>query len=146
MSTLTVRRLAALVVCLAVALVFWDSLLLWPLTILVGMVHESGHALAALLVGGSVDSVSIAGNESGQCLSRLPQGVLGLVVVYSAGYVGCALTGGALILTTYRYGVRRWMLGAASAWLVLMGLVYGRGLFTVLFCLGTAAALAAAAR
>lgn len=146
MSTLNVRRLAALVACLAVGLVFWESPLLWPLKILVVMIHETGHALASLLVGGSVDSVSIAGNESGQCLSRLPEGVLGQVVVYSAGYVGSALTGGGLILATYRYGVRRWVLGAASAWLVLMGLIYGRDLFTLLFCLGTAAALAATAR
>ncbi|HVE86705.1 MAG TPA: M50 family metallopeptidase [Myxococcales bacterium] len=145
-SSLNVRRLAILVVCLAVGLLFWDSPLLWPLKILVVMIHESGHAVASLLVGGSVDRISISGNEAGQCLSRLPDSALGATIVYSAGYVGSALVGGVLLLSTYRYGVRRWMLGAASAWLVVMGLLYGRDLFTIAFCLGTAAVLAAAAR
>ena len=72
MSTLNLRRLAVLVVCLAVGLVFWDSPVLWPLKVLVVMIHETGHAVASLLVGGSVDSISVSGNEGGHCLSRLP--------------------------------------------------------------------------
>lgn len=146
MSTLNLRRLAILVVCLAVGLLFWDSPVLWPLKVLVVMIHESGHAVASLLVGGTVDRISVSGNEAGQCLSRLPDSGLGAIVVYSAGYVGSALVGGVLLLSTYRYRVRRWMLGAAAAWLVVMALLYGRDLFTVVFCLGTAGALAAAAR
>ena len=146
MSSLNLRRLAILVVCVAVGLVLWDSPLLWPLKVLVVMIHETGHAVASLLVGGSVDVISVSGNESGQCLSRLPDSALGAVVVYSAGYVGSALVGGVLLLSTYRYGIRRWMLGAAAAWLSVMALLYGRDLFTVAFCLGTAAALGAGAR
>lgn len=146
MSTLNLRRLAILVVCVAVGLVLWDSPLLWPLKVLVVMIHETGHAVASLLVGGSVDSISVSGNEAGQCLSRLPDSALGTMVVYSAGYVGSALVGGVLVLSTYRYGVRRWMLGAMAAWLAVMGLLYGRDLFTLAFCLGTAAALGAGAK
>jgi len=146
MSSLNVRRLAILVVCLAVGLVLWDSPVLWPLKVLVVMIHETGHAVASLLVGGTVDRISVSGNEAGQCLSRLPDSALGAMVVYSAGYVGSALVGGVLLLSTYRYRVRRWMLGAAAGWLVVMALLYGRDLFTVVFCLGTAGALAAAAR
>ena len=146
MSSLNVRRLAILVVCLAVGLLFWDSPLLWPLKVLVVMIHETGHAVASLLVGGSVDSISVSGNEGGQCLSRLPDSALGAIVVYSAGYVGSALVGGVLLLSTYRYRARRWMLGAAAGWLVVMALLYGRDVFTIAFCLGTAAVLALAAR
>jgi len=146
MSTLNLRRLAILVVCLAVGLLLWDSPVLWPLKVLVVMIHETGHAVASLLVGGTVDRISVSGNEAGQCLSRLPDSALGAIVVYSAGYVGSALVGGVLLLSTYRYRARRWMLGAAAAWLVVMALLYGRDPFTVFFCLGTAGALAAGAR
>ncbi|HEY8211790.1 MAG TPA: M50 family metallopeptidase [Myxococcaceae bacterium] len=146
MSSLNVRRLGILVVCLAVGLLLWDSPVLWPLKMLVVMIHESGHAVASLLVGGTVDSISVSGNEGGQCLSRLPPSAFGAIVVYSAGYVGSSLVGGVLLLSTYRYRVRRWMLGAAAAWLVVMAFLYGRDLFTVAFCLGTAGALGLAAR
>src|SRR5262249_26465064 len=137
MSSLNVRRLAILVVCLAVGLLFWGSPILWPLKIFVVMIHESGHAIASLLVGGSVDSISIAGNESGQCLSRLPDSAFGAILVYSAGYVGSALVGGVLLLSTYRYRARRWMLGGAAVWLVVMAVLYARDPFTIAFCLGT---------
>src|SRR3954468_19425342 len=146
MGTLNLKRLAILVVCLAVGLFLWDSPVLWPLKVLVVMIHESGHAVASLLVGGSVQHISVSGNEAGQCLSTLPDSALGAIVVYSAGYVGSALVGGVLLLATYRYRVRRWMLAAAAAWLVVMAFLYGRDLFTVAFCLGTAAALGLAAR
>jgi hypothetical protein len=146
MNTLNLRRLAVLVVCLAVGLLLWDSPVLWPLKVLVVMIHETGHAVASLLVGGSVDRISVSGNEGGQCLSRLPDSALGAIVVYSAGYVGSALVGGVLLLSTYRYRARRWMLGAAAVWLVVMALLYGRDAFTLAFCLGTAGALGLAAR
>src|SRR6476659_2592394 len=142
MTSLNVRRLGILVVCLAVGLLLWDSPVLWPLKILVVMIHETGHAVASLLVGGSVKSITISGNEAGQCLSQLPPSAFGAIVVYSAGYVGCALVGGVLLLSTYRYRVRRLMLGAAAVWLVVMAFLYGReDAFTFLFCLGTAGAL-----
>jgi len=146
MGTLNLKRLAILVVCLAVGLFLWDTPVLWPLKVLVVMIHESGHAVASLLVGGSVQHISVSGNEAGQCLSTLPDSALGAIVVYSAGYVGSALVGGVLLLATYRYRTGRWMLGAAAAWLVVMALLYGRDPFTVFFCLGTAGALAAGAR
>src|SRR5207237_3518151 len=98
MTTANLRRLGVLIASLAVGLFFWNSPALWPLKILVVMIHETGHAVASLLVGGSVDSVSISSNEAGRCLSRLPDTALGAIVVYSPGYVGSALVAGLLLL------------------------------------------------
>ncbi|MGA9521423.1 MAG: M50 family metallopeptidase [Myxococcaceae bacterium] len=145
-SPLDSRRLIALVAALAVGLIFWDSPALWPLKLLVVMMHESGHALGTLLVGGSVDHVVLNANESGACLSRVPNGLLAQVVVYSSGYVGSAVAGAALLLATFRFRLRRAVLVLTCVWLAVMGVVYAGNLFTLLFCLGTAALLAVCAR
>jgi hypothetical protein len=66
--------------------------------------------------------------------------------VYSAGYLGSAIAGGILVLATLRYSAGRWVMGAAAVWLALMGLMYGRDPFTLLFCFGTSAAMGAGAK
>jgi hypothetical protein len=110
------------------------------------MGHETGHALASLVVGGSVDHVSLSADESGQCLSSIPEGFFAKTIVYSAGYVGSALIAVLLLVFTYRFNWRRLMLGAACAWLTLMGVFYARDGFTLLFCVVMAGLFALAAR
>lgn len=113
---------------------FWDSPVLLPFKLLSVMGHETGHAIAALLVGGSVDHVSLRPDESGQCLSSIPDGFLAKTMVYSAGYVGSAVIGVLLLLLTFRFNLRRVVLGLACVWLAVMGLVYARDGFTLAFC------------
>jgi hypothetical protein len=145
-AQLDVGRVALLVLMLGVGWYFWDSPVFWPLKVLVVMMHESGHALATLLVGGSVDRIHLAANESGSCLSLLPPGLLAKVAVYSGGYLGSAVAGAGLLLATFRFQARRWVLGLACVWLSVMGLLYGGDFFTVSFCLGTAAAMGLGAK
>jgi hypothetical protein len=145
-ATLDRSRLVALAVALGLGVLLWDSALLWPLKLLVVMVHETGHALATWVVGGRVDRVTIAADESGACLSFLPRGWLPKVVVYSAGYVGSAAAGAAMLLATYRLRLHRVVLGLSAVWLTAMALGYAGDGFTVAFCVGTAVALALAAR
>jgi hypothetical protein len=145
-SQLSGGRLVLVLLFVALGVSFWDSPLLWPLKLLVVMMHETGHALASLLVGGSVDRVVIASNESGECLSRLPPSFLGQVIVYSAGYLGSTLAAALLLVFTLRFRMRRPVLVLAALWLVAMGVLYAGDLFTLTFCLGTAAVLALGAR
>jgi hypothetical protein len=143
---LNLGRLLALTAALGVGVLFWHSPLLWPLKLLVAMMHESGHALATLLVGGQVDQVLLRADESGACLSRIPTGFWAKVTVYSAGYVGSALAGAGLLVATWRFGLRRSALAATCVWLGVMGVLYAGDLFTLGFCIGTAALLGAGAR
>ena len=136
-ARLDAGRVGALALCVGVAWYFWDSPALLPLKLFVVMVHETGHAAATMAVGGRVDRVILSGDEGGACMSLLPPGTLGQIIVFSAGYVGCALMGGILLVATYRYRLGRWVLGAACVWLAVMGLVYAGDGFTRLFCLGT---------
>lgn len=139
-------KLAILVACLIAGTWLWDYPVMLPLKLLVVMMHETGHALASLLVGGSVDRITLAMDQSGACLSSLPRSVLGQIVVYSAGYVGSTVAGGMLLLTTYRYQLGRRVLGATSVWLAVMGILYAGDLFTLAFCGGAAIAAGLAAR
>jgi hypothetical protein len=139
-------RVALLLVLLGVGWYFWDSPALWPLKVLVVMVHEGGHALATLLTGGAVDRVTLAALESDACLSRLPSGVVAQVAVYSAGYVGSALAGAFLLLATFRFRLRRLVLGVACVGLAVMGVLYAGDSVTLGLCLGTALMLGLAAR
>lgn len=135
-----------LVACLALAFFAWDSVALLPLKLLAVMAHETGHALASLLVGGSVNQVTLRPNESGSCLSQIPVGFLGKVAVSSGGYVGNALISAVLLVLTIRFRAGRPLAIAAAAWLGLVALLYARDLFTLGFAAGFAVVFGLAAR
>jgi hypothetical protein len=145
-SELHLGRLALLVGIVVVSVLAWDSAVLTPFKLLAVMGHETGHALAAKLVGGEVNQVTVRLNQSGECLSSIPDGFFAKVLVYSGGYVGSAIIAVLLLVLTFRFNARRFMLGAAAVWLVVMAIFYGRDLFTLGFCLGMAALFAAGAR
>lgn len=139
-------KLLLLIAFIALGVVGWNWPVLWPLKLLAVMGHETGHALASLVAGGSVSQVTIAGNESGECLSAIPDSFFARVLVYSAGYVGSAVISVVLLLLTFRFDLRRFILGAACVWLVAMGVMYARDPFTLAFCGGMAVAFGLGAR
>jgi hypothetical protein len=143
---LDVGNLLVLAALVALGLVFWDSPLLTPVKLLVVMGHESGHALATLLVGGEVQRVVLSSDQSGACLSALPPGAWPTILVYSAGYVGSAIAGAVLLVLAFRFRLARGVLAAYAVWLAAMAILVAGSGFTVAFCLGMAAVLAAAAR
>jgi len=139
-------RLAVLIGIVIGSVLLWDSPVLMPFKLLSVMGHETGHAIAAKLAGGEVNQVTVRPNQSGECLSSIPDGFMARVLVYSGGYVGSAIISVVLLLLTFRFNARRVMLGIAAGWLVFMALFYGRDLFTLGFCIGMAALFAAGAR
>ena len=135
--------LAALVVA---GLWFWSAPWLAPLRLLVVLVHETGHALATLAFGGRVERVIVGADESGQCLSSLPAGWLPQIAVYSAGYVGSALSGALQLLLAFRFRLHRAVLYAMAVWVTTMGLIYAGNAFTLGYCLAMGAVLLLLAR
>lgn len=145
-TQLNVGRLALLVAIIVASVVLWDSPVLLPFKLLAVMGHETGHALASLIVGGSVTRVSLSPDEAGQCLSMIPEGFFRRTIVSSGGYVGGSLFGVLLLVLTYRFNARRIILGVACVWLGLMGLLFARDAFTLAFCLVMAIAFGAGAK
>ncbi|MFO0594038.1 MAG: M50 family metallopeptidase [Myxococcaceae bacterium] len=139
-------RIIVLIASLVAGVALWDWPIFLPFKLLAVMGHETGHALAALVVGGSVDRVSLGLDQGGQCLSMIPDGFFAKVIVYSAGYVGSAIIAVVLLLASFRFDFRRPMLGLACAWLTLMGLFYARDAFTLAFAVVMAVAFAVSAK
>jgi hypothetical protein len=90
-------QLLLLLLASIVTLVLWwvmpfGDYILYPLRLFVTFVHESGHALATVLTGGSVQSLTIAMDGSGEVYS-VPSGTLSALLISSAGYVGTTAFG-----------------------------------------------------
>lgn len=74
--------------------------LTYPFRIFVTFIHEGGHAIAALLTGNSVASMSVHMNGEG-LTSTTKGGLISQILVSSAGYLG-AMAFGALLLVLIR--------------------------------------------
>jgi hypothetical protein len=138
-ARLDVKRLIALIACIVLGVAAWELPFLTPLKLLAVAGHETGHAVATLIVGGSVNQIHIAADQSGDCLSMIPDGYFARILVSSGGYVGGAIIGALLLLLTFRLNWGKPMLAVAAIWLAGIALLYGRDPFTLLFCLGMAA-------
>ena len=114
----------------ALSIVLWfipfAEILSYPFRIFVTFIHEGGHAIAALLTGNSVQSLSVAMNASGETYTS-QGGVLSQMFVSSAGYLG-AMTFGALLLVLIRRAVAARVVLMGSA-LVILALTTVFGFF-----------------
>jgi len=126
--------LVAIVLTLALQLIPYGRWLTYPFLIFSTFIHETCHALATVLTGGKVDSLTVALDGSGLTFR---QGGIGLIVV-PAGYIGTALVGGLLLILSRNLARTRPVLlgcavliaiatagfaGHSNNWIVLLGLL-----------------------
>lgn len=78
----------------------YAEFLTYPFRIFVTFIHEGGHAIAALLTGNSVASLSVAPNASGETYTT-QGGLISQFLISSSGYLG-AMAFGALLLVLIR--------------------------------------------
>ena len=113
----------------AISLVLWFIPFAWilyyPFELFVTFIHEGGHALAAVLTGGSVDYMWVATDTRGLTVSRGQGGMISQVLVSSAGYLG-AMVFGALLLALIRKAVAaRIVLLVSGIYILALTLVFG---------------------
>jgi hypothetical protein len=121
-------QVRTLLVATAITLALWfipyAEILTYPFRIFVTFIHEGGHAIAALLTGNSVASLSVAMNTSGETYTT-EGGFVSQLFVSSAGYLG-AMAYGALLLVLIRRAVAARIVLLASAALILgLTTIYG---------------------
>lgn len=113
---------------LTIALWFipYAGILTYPFRLFVTFIHEGGHALAALLTGNSVRSLSVSIDGSGLTETLIPQGGLfSQMFISSAGYLGAMLFG-ALLLWLIRHRVKaRFILFGSAAIVLGLTAVFG---------------------
>jgi hypothetical protein len=123
------RPQAALLLTAAViSIVLWfvpfAEILTYPFRIFVTFIHEGGHAIAALLTGNSVASLSVATNASGETYTS-QGGAISQMFVASAGYLG-SMAYGALLLVLIRKTIAARLVLIGSAVVVFaLTLIYG---------------------
>ncbi|MCK7613140.1 M50 family metallopeptidase [Roseibium sediminicola] len=125
-----------------VLFLFWNTAIVVPLKILVVYLHELSHALAAILTGGSVVEISLSPYQGGHAITRGGSRFLTL----TAGYLGSLLFGVTLLLLALKTEADRIILGCLGAFTLVVTALYIRDWFALAFCLGTGAAMLAAAR
>lgn len=126
-------QLKLLLVATAVSIGLWliskyffpsAALVVYPLQLFATFVHEGSHVLASLLTGGSVQSLTVSWDASGEVYSA-PSGFFGGLLTSSAGYVGTTAFGVGL-LAWIRYGFSsRVALYASAAFVGVMTVVFG---------------------
>ena len=100
------------------------SYLTYPLRIFATFIHEGGHALATVLTGNSVQSLTVSPDGSGEVYS-LGSGLLSGLLISSAGYLGTTAFGVGL-LAWMRYGrSSRMALLISAGFVVVMTAVFG---------------------
>ena len=114
----------AAVLSIALWFIPFAEILGYPFRLFVTFIHEGGHAIAALLTGNSVQSLSVAMNGSGETYTS-QGGVLSQMLVSSAGYIG-AMTYGALLLVLIRRAVAaRIVLFGSAAVVLTLTIIFG---------------------
>src|SRR5687768_4339692 len=93
--------IAATILTIVLWFIPFADYLVYPIRLFVTFIHESSHALVAMLTGGSVQSLTIAADGSGVVYSAHSGWFSGLLTS-SAGYLGTTLFGVAMLLLIRR--------------------------------------------
>jgi len=116
--------LIAATISVVLSFIPYAEFLNYPFRIFVTFIHEGGHALAALLTGNSVASLSVATDASGLTYTS-EGGLFSQMFISSAGYLG-SMAFGALLLVLIRKAVAaRIVLLACGIFIFALTMIFG---------------------
>lgn len=121
-------QLMLLLIATSITIALWFipyiGVVTYPIRLFVTFIHEGSHVLAALLTGGSVQSLTIAADGSGVVYS-VPSGWLGGLLTSSAGYLGSTAFGVLLLLLIRKTVSAKKVLFGSAAFIAFMTLFFG---------------------
>lgn len=112
-SPLAQSLIAAMVISVVLPRIKFGRYLLYPFALLGTWAHETGHGLAAILVGGNFKSLELYSNLGGVAYST-GTGNRKTAFVAAGGLIGPALIGGLVILFSAREELAPWILLAIA--------------------------------
>src|ERR1044072_2734183 len=117
-----------LLVAATISVILWfipfAEFLTYPFRIFVTFIHEGGHAIAALLTGNSVQSLSVATNRSGETYST-QGGLISQFFISRAGYVGSMAFGALLLILIRKAIAARLVLLGCAIFVFALTMIYG---------------------
>jgi hypothetical protein len=117
-----------LLIAATISIVLWfipyAEFLTYPFRIFVTFIHEGGHALAALVTGNSVASLSVATNASGETYTT-KGGLISQIFISSAGYLGAMAFGGLLLVLIRKTVAARIVLLSCGIFVFALTMIYG---------------------
>lgn len=107
----------------------WDTFFIYPIKLLVVLLHEISHGFAALLSGGSISEIIVDYNIGGLCVSRGGNKYF----IISSGYIGSMIWGGALFLSAQNYRAAKYLCDFIAVIFVIFAIIvihndFGRAL------------------
>jgi hypothetical protein len=109
-------------------------LILLPFEFFTTFIHEGSHAIASLIMGEQVHRIVINPDTSGYMQHTVTGGMFAQGFIGSAGYVGAALFGGALIVLSSFEKMSKIILGLLGLIFLIAIVLYIRDLFTLAVC------------
>lgn len=122
------HRDRGIAIALILSLFLWQlpdgGLVLYPFKLLATWMHEMSHGLVMVLSGAGFDSLHIYDDTSGIAYAVSGTGATGRAVIASAGYMGAALVGAALLYFAQGSRSCRVALGLMAAAMALSAVVW----------------------
>ena len=87
-----------LAILITLALVFWDTIVIYPIKLFVVMLHEMSHGLMAVAYGGEIIEIQIDKRIGGYCQFTMQPSFWGSFMTASAGYLGSLFWGSLILL------------------------------------------------
>lgn len=117
-----------LLIATGISVLLWfipyAEVLTYPFRIFVTFIHEGGHALAALLTGNSVASMSVAMNASGETYTT-NGGLISNLLISSAGYLGSMIFGALLLVLIRKAVAARIVLLGSGILIFALTMIFG---------------------
>jgi hypothetical protein len=123
------------------AVLLWDTFVVYPFRLFVVLLHEISHGLAALATGGQIVSIGMSFDEGGVCLTRGGSRFL----VLNAGYLGSLLWGALFLVLGVRRRRAPTVIAAVGLFALVVTLLYVRTWFGFSYGLAAGFALVAVA-
>lgn len=124
-------ELTLLVLFALLSIFLWNTIIIFPIKILVVLLHEISHGVAALLTGGTINGIDVSLNLGGECIVSGGN----TLIIASAGYIGSLVWGTLLFTSSYKYDYSKILATVISIILFLTVIFYIRSSFGVLVSL-----------
>ncbi|MFI3218506.1 MAG: M50 family metallopeptidase [Methylococcales bacterium] len=136
------KQLSYLIFLLGLIIIGWEYPILYPLKLLVVFFHESSHAIATLLTGGTVKELVINQDQGGYVISQGGN----RFIILSAGYIGSLLWGVVIYMASVKSHYDKAIMAVLGISILIITLVLSRSIFSWLFGLLSGGAMLLMAR